>query len=518
MRRKISLWSLALVSLAACASPPPPAVPPAPAPPPDPATAPPPAAAADDLRKAPPSPGPEVQFVPPKIQEARLANGLRLLLVERHELPVVAVEIAVDRGADQASPAVGGFVGAMLTQGTRSRSALDFSDAMGRMGARFGSAIGYDGGGLGAQALASHFPELLSLLGEATTSPAFDRAEVERERSRRLTSLAQINDNPGSLLGIAVGRALYPETHPYAAPVIGTEAALKQLKPADLAAFHAAHVRPDRVTVAIAGDVTRDQAMREVERVFGGWMGAGMPAKEPAAPPADAAGPRVILVDRPGLTQSSVAVGLPGVARSSPDYEALIVLNTILGGQFSSRINLNLREKHAYTYGARSGFEMRHGPGPFTAGGAIVRESTGPAVKELLSEIRRIREEPVSDEELSSAKSNLIQQLPAQFETVGATASTLAGLAIQHLPLDEYANRAAKIQRVTREDVQRVARQYLVPERMKVVLVGDGAVVKAQLEPLGLGAIEVQSSPAAAPAADAAGGAAAAGGKPAKRP
>lgn len=512
MRRKISLWSLALGSLAACGSPPPPAVPPAPAPPPDAATAPPPAAAADDWRKTPPAPGPEVQFVPPRIQEVKLANGLRVLLVERHELPVVAVEIAVDRGADQGAPAVAGFVGAMLTQGTKSRSALDFSDAMGRMGARFGSMIGYDGGGVGAQALASHYPELLSLLGEAIMSPAFDRAEVERERSRRLTTLAQMNDSPASLLQIAVGRALYPEAHPYSAPVIGTEASLQRLKPADLAAFHAAHVRPDRVTVAIAGDVTREQAVREVERVFGAWKGAAKPAQEPAAPPAGAAGPRVILLDRPGLTQSSVAVGLPGVPRSSPDHEALLVLNTILGGSFSSRINLNLRERHAYTYGVRSAFDMRHGPGPFTAGGAIVRESTGPAVKELLAEIRRIGEEPVSDEELAGAKSNLIQKLPAQFETVGATASTLAGLAIQHLPLDEYANRAAKIQRVTREDVQRVARQYLVPERMRVVLVGDAAVVKPQLEPLGLGAIDVQSAPAAAPAA------AAAAGKPAKRP
>ena len=499
-RTRRALFSITVASaalaIAACGSPPPPDVPPAPPPPPDGAPA---RAAADtaDFRKTAPAPGPEVVFTPPKIQEAKLPNGVRVLLVERRDLPVVAVEITTDRGADQAPPAVGGFVGAMLTQGTKTRSSLDFSDAMGRIGASFGSWVGYDGGGVSGQALAPNFDELLTLLGDAYMRPAFAKAEVDRERSRRLTTLAQINDNPGSLLNVAVGRALYPEAHPYAAPVIGTEETLQKIKPSDLAAFHAAHFQPDRTTVSISGDVTREQAMREVERVFGGWKGKAKPAKEPELP-GDRAGPRVVVLDRPGLTQSSVAVGLPGVARSSPDYEALLVMNTILGGQFSSRLNLNLREKHAYTYGARSGFDMRHGPGPFTAGGAIVRESTGPAVGEILSEIKRIREEPVGEEELGAAKENLIGQLPARFETVNATASTLAGLAIYGLPLDEYANRAAKIERVSREDVQRVARQYLVPERTRLVLVGDAAVVKGQLEPLGLGPMDVQSAPAAA--------------------
>lgn len=492
-----------LALLAACAAPPPP-VPPAPAPPPDPVPASTAAAQANDFRKSPPPPGPAIVFVPPRIEEAKLQNGVRVLVVERRELPIVAVEIATDLGADQAPPGVAAFAGAMLVQGTKTRSALAYSDAMGKIGARFGAAVAYDGGGVSGQSLRPHFAEMLELLGDATMHPAFKRAEVERERARRITSLAQMNDRPPALLSIALGEALYPEGHPYRTKEIGTEDALRKIRPADLARYHAAAFRPDHTTVAIAGDISRADAVREVERVLGAWKsapGAAPPAAAPPAPPAPPAGQApILIVDRKGLTQSVLTVALPGVPRSTPDYEAILVMNAILGGQFSSRLNLNLREKHAYTYGAHSHFDMRHGPGPFSAGGAIVRESTGPAVQETLAEIRRIREQPVSPEELADAKSHLIQALPARFESALTTASTLAALAMYHLPLDEFATRVAKIQRVTAADVQRVARATLIPDRLRVVMVADAAAVQAQLSALGLGAADIQK-PAAEPPA-----------------
>ena len=180
-----------------------------------------------------------------------------------------------------------------------------------------------------------------------------------------------------------------------------------------------------------------------------------MPPGEPPAPDDKAA--RIVLIDRPGASQSNVAVALPGVPRTSKDFDAILMMNTILGGQFSSRLNMNLREKHAYTYGAGSCFDFRHGAGPFRAGGAIVRESTEPAIREMLTEIERMRTELVIDEELADAKANVIKQLPARFETAGATAATLASLAIYGLPLDEFATRPARLQKVTREDVKRVA-------------------------------------------------------------
>lgn len=525
--KRIFTVSLAAAALAACSSTPPPPAAPAKAPAPPPPVAAPAPEPPDAFRKTPPPPGPDVVFVPPRIEEAKLANGIRVLVVERHELPIVAVEVITVRGADQAAPGVGAFVGAMLAQGTKTRNALEFSDAIGKLGASFSSWVGFDGGGVRGQSLSPRFGELLTLLGDAYMNPAFSPAEIERERSRRLTRLAEMNDRPASLLSIAQGMALYPEGHPYNTPLLGTEAALKKITRAALVQFHAAQFRPELTTIAVAGNITRADAVKEVERVFGAWKGpAGAPpvpaeAKVPEAPPALAEGaPRVVIVDRPGLTQSTVTVTLPGVPRSTKDYDALLVMNTLFGGQFSSRLNLNLREKHAYTYGARSSFEMRHGPGPFSAGGAIVRESTGPAVKEILAEIERIRREPVTAEELEDAKANLIRQLPARFETAGATASTLADLAIHGLPLDEFATRPARIQRITPEDVQRVAQKYLVPEQLRVVLVGDANAVGEQLTALALGPIAVQKAPgvpagalAAGPQGKAAGGPAQPAGK-----
>ncbi|WP_437999977.1 pitrilysin family protein [Sorangium sp. So ce185] len=512
MKRILSV-SLAAAALAACASnPPAPPAATAKAPPASPTAAAQPPAPADAFRRSPPPPGPEVVFVPPRIEEAKLANGIRVLVVERHELPIVAVDVTTVRGADQAGPGVGAFAGAMLTQGTKTRSALQFSDALGKLGASFSSGVNFDGGGVQGQSLTPRFGEMLTLLGDAYMNPAFAPAEIERERSRRITQLAELNDRPASLLSIAQGLVLYPEGHPYSAPLIGTEAALKKITAGALARFHAAQFRPELTTVAIAGNITKADAVKEVERVFGAWKGpTGAPpvpakAELPAEPPALAAGaPRVVIVDRPGLTQSSVTVTLPGVPRATKDYDALLVMNTLLGGQFSSRLNLNLREKHAYTYGARSSFDMRHGAGPFSAAGAVVRENTGPAVKEIFAEIERMRREPVTIEELADAKANLIRQLPARFETAGATASTVASLAVYDLPLDEFATRPARIQRITPADVQQVAQKYLVPEQLRVVLVGDAGAVGEQLSALQLGEVIVQKAPGATAAPPAAG-------------
>jgi len=242
----------------------------------------------------------------------------------------------------------------------------------------------------------------------------------------------------------------------------------------------------------------------QVTRAFGSWKGQSPKAKVPAAPPEPKSDvPRVVLVDRPGATQSSVALTLVGVPRQNKDYDALLVMNTILGGAFSSRLNMNLREAHAYTYGAGSSFDFRHGPGPFRAGGAIVREKTGPAVTEILKELDRLRTDPVSDAELADAKAYLVRTLPARFETTGNTADTLASLAVYGLPLDEYATRPARFGKVTADDVKRVAATYLAPGAYHLVVVGDAKVVEAQLGEVGLGQVSVRKREAEKkPAAD----------------
>jgi predicted Zn-dependent peptidase len=469
---------------------------PPPAPTPAPPVAPASTAASIEFRKTPPPPGAEPPFVPPNIQEARLANGVRILLVERHDLPVVAVQIVMDRGAAQAASGVGAFVGGMLLAGTRSRPALKLSDELEQLGATYGAWVGYDGSIVQGECLRPKLSALMTIFGDVVQSPAFAKDELERERSRRLTALAQENDRPATLLSNTVAKLLYPAAHPYSTSLLGTEEALKKIGPLELARFHAVHFAPDVTTVAIAGDITKDAAVAEVERVLGKWKGK---AKKAVAigdpPPATGKEARIVLVDRPGATQSNVAVALPGVPRSNKDFDALLVMNTILGGQFSSRLNMNLREKHAMTYGARSGFDMRQGPGPFSAGGAIFRDKTDAAVREILSEMERMRSGLVTEEELTDAKSSLIKQLPARFETVGETASTLSGLAIYALPLDEFATRPTRIGRVTADDVRRVAETYLKPDRARVVVVGDAAGIKQGLSGLSLGEVEMKTPP-----------------------
>ncbi|NUQ74449.1 MAG: insulinase family protein [Polyangiaceae bacterium] len=445
-----------------------------------------------DFRKTAPAPGPAVTFSPPKIEESRLDNGIRILHVERRELPIVALQVSADRGAGEAAPGVASFTAAMLLLGTKTRSALKISDEFLKLGASVGAGADYDSIGVGARCLSPKLPEVLSLLADIVINPAFDPAELKRERSRRLTSILQQNDRPAILLSNAVAAALYPQGHPYSAPLIGLEPDVARVSAAELASFHASSFRPDRVTVAIAGDITKDRAVEEIRRAFAGWQGKAQPAKE-VGPPARLGEKeaRILLLDRPGATQSQVAVALPGVPRVTKDFEAILLMNTILGGQFSSRLNLNLREKHAYSYGVRSSFDMRRGPGPFVAGGAIVRESTGPAVREILAEMKRLQNELVTADELDDARSNLILQLPARFETTSETASTLAYLSTHGLPLDEIATRPARLKAITREDVKRVAEMYLKADIARVVIVGDAKIIKAQLEALGIGSVEL---------------------------
>lgn len=449
----------------------------------------------ESWRKTPPAPEGEVVFTPPKIEEAKLSNGLRVLVVTRRELPIVDVQLAIPRGADQARPGLAAFAAALLTQGTKSHSALQMSDAVKDLGASLGAWAGYDSTHVTGRALTKKLPKLLDLMAEVVREPLFDKAEIERERASRLTSLAQQRDQPSTLLWNTTLEALYPKGSPYASPLLGSEEAVKKFSRADLEGYWKDTFAPEGAVLAFAGDLSLDEAKSQAERVLGAWKAKAKKRAPVAAPPAPGKdAPRVWLQERAKATQSQVALALVGVPRRTPDFEALLVMNTILGGQFSSRLNMNLREKHAYTYGARSGFDMRLGPGPFTAGGAIESKHTEAAIKEILAEIARIRGAPVTDEELQGAKQNLVKQLPARFESGRETAATLGALAVYDLPLDEFAQRPKKIDAVSAADVQRVAEKHLADASRVVIVVGEPSLAKA-LEGLGLGKVAVKKAP-----------------------
>jgi zinc protease len=484
-----SLLALVSTALLACAAAPPAPVPPPPTPPASTGPTQPMAAATTPdapFRAQAPEPGPAPVFVPPKVEEAKLKNGIRVLLVPRHDLPIVALQIVSEHGADQAKPGVAAFTMAGLLLGTKTRSAEQISDALDGLGVAYGTSAGYDGCFLHGQVLSSRFGEALEVLADVWKNPSFPKDELEIERGKRLTWLAQEADSAGAQLSRTMLANLYPERHPYRLPTLGDEASLKAISSNDLATFHRGHLRADHLIISVAGDIEKGPLLEQLEKTFGDWAGKDSPEVAPAKAP-KLTGPRIVLVDRPDATQTNLAVALPGTPRKTPDFEALLVMNTILGGQFTSRLNLNLREAHAYTYGARSHFDMRDGAGPFTAGGAMVREKTTEALKEMFAELERIQKTTVSDEELANAKGNLLQQLPARFETAAETAGTFASLALYGLPLDELSTREAKIKAVTKEEVKRVAEAYLRTGEMRVVLVGDAKVIKPGLSSLGLG-------------------------------
>jgi zinc protease len=493
-----------LVALSACGPAAEPLTPPPPLPPPlttatAPAST---ASAAPDPMSVAPPPAPEGRFIPPRVEERRLANGIRLLVTERHELPIVAFRLAFERGADQGPPGVGSFLAAMLFQGTTTRSAIALDDELRRLGISAEPSADYDSLAVSAQCLSDKLPKALEIVADIVQNPAFSKDEIERARSRRLTSLIQQNDKPSTLLGTTTLALLYPEGHPYHVPVMGNEAAVKAITAGALRSFHKANLVPERLTIAVAGDITLAEAAPLIERAFGSWRGSA-PKPTIPAPPSGPSAPAITLVDRPGLTQSSVSVIRVGLPRLTPDFDAVSMMNVILGGYYSSRLNTNLREKHGYTYGAQSSFEFHRGAGPFSAGATVAREHTGAALKEILAELARMRDELVSQEELDEARARAIRKLPARFESAAFIAGAMSALSVEGLPLDEFATRPERFQKVTREDVKRVATTLLAPETLRVVVVGDAAIVKAQLDALGLGDVVLQRPPKAEPSAPA---------------
>ena len=446
------------------------------------------------FRAGAPDPGATSRFVPPVIEDFTLRSGLRVLLVERHDLPVVVAEYVTRRGGDDVATDRAGLaslVGALLEMGTTHRNALELSDAYAALGAEHGSSMGYSFGVVFAKVLSSNLVPTLEILADIVQHPAFAAEEIERARSVRLAALQQEVDSPAIVAANVGNRVVYGDRHPYGFSPSGTPDTVRAINEADIRRFYATHYVPAQSALVVVGDVTRAALTPMVDQAFGAWQATAPRQRAVAAPPSPATrGPRVFLVERAGAPQSVVSVTQAGVARTSPDYLPLSAMNTILGGTFSSRINLNLRETHAFTYGARSAFQFRRGAGPFTAGGAIITAHTAEAVHEILVELERMRSTDVTVDELSLAKARLAETLPSRFETTDETASAVAELFAMGLPLNDYATLGQRIQAVTVADVRRVAMRYLAPATARIVVVGDHATVAAPLSALNIGAVE----------------------------
>ncbi len=458
-----------------------------------PATLPVPVAAAPiDLTKPPALGAPPALRVPP-ITTRQLSNGLRIVVVEQHELPLADVILQLRTGGEvdpSGKTGAAALTAAMLTEGTTSRSALEIADQAAYLGVRVGAGSGWDQSTVSLHTPTAQLDSAMALFADIALHPAYPASDLERVRKVRLTSLQQLRDRGPAIADRAYATALYGEQHPYGRPLAGTEASVASLSRDDLLGFYARYYRPNNATLVVVGDVKPDDVERRAQALFGGWQRGDVPSVANAT----AQGPKatsLVLIDKPGAAQSSFRIGGIGAPRSTSDYFALQVLNTILGGSFTSRLNQNLRETHGYTYGANSGFALRRSAGPFTASAEVVSAKTDSALVEFMKELRAIRDTVPSDE-LAKAKRYLQLGLPEDFETTGSIAGQLLPLITYGIPLDFYNSAVENIGAVSQTDVQRVARQYVDPDRLTLVIVGDRKTIEPGIRALRPGEIVVR--------------------------
>ena len=427
-------------------------------------------------------------FTPPPVVRRRLSNGLEVVVAERHDLPILAMNLVI-RGGEDVAPkgkeGLAGLTGGLLTEGTNSRDAIKLAGELSEIGASLDASGGLESSGLTLTTLSKHADRALELFTDVLLNPAFPQKDFERLKKQRLAGLMRRADSADAIAGLVYPKILYGPDHPYGR--IDTLKTVGSLTRDDVVEFYKSLFVPNNAALIVAGDTTVDGIVAKLESALKDWK----PGKAPQADPKAEAGRKpatIYLVDKPGAAQSVLAVGQIGVHRKTPDYFPLVVMNGILGGNFSSRINLNLREDKGYTYGARSSFAFRRGPGPFEAGGAVQTAVTKEALVELLKEVADITgKRPATETELAFAKDRLIKGFPGRFEAITGGArqagliGTLTDLVIYDLPDDYFTTYQAKIEAVTPADVARVAKTYIDPEHLTILVVGDRKVIEPKI-------------------------------------
>jgi zinc protease len=446
-------------------------------------------------RSAPPKPAEAKALQLPTPTAFELANGLTVLVNERPGVPIVSASLVVKTGsganpADK--PGLASFTAAMLDEGTASRNALQIADEVAQLGASLNTSSTMDASQVTAGSLRRNLPALLDLMADVVRRPSFPPEEVERQRKSRLASILQQRENPGQVANNAMSAALYGPSHPYGYPDLGTEPSTSSMTRDDMQKFWQQNFVPNNAAIVVSGQVTVNDLRPLLEKAFGDWQ-RGTPAQPSLGNPSTTTA-KLVFVDKPGAPQTQLRVAAIGVPRATPDYVPLVVMNEALGGLFSSRINLNLREQHGYTYGASSQFVFRRSAGPFLIASGVRTDVTAPAVTEVFKEVKRMRETTLTPEELSLAKDSIVRSLPAEFETSARVTGSTANIYIYDLGRNYYTELPAKVSAVTADNVKAMAEKYVVPEKLIVIAVGDRAKVGAELQKLNLGPIELRNA------------------------
>jgi len=440
-----------------------------------------------------PSLGPDPLFRFPEIGRRTLANGLQVWTVEHHAVPLVSFLALLPVGASadpQDRPGLAAMTSDMLDEGCGDLDALALHETLGRIGAHLDSEIGSDATILTVSSLVRFANRASALLADMVIRPRLEAPDFDRVRELRLNRLVQMRDMAPALADRAFAQLLYAN-HPYGHLPIGTEESLRSMILSDVRGFHGLMFAPSRMTIVAAGDATHEALGDFVEAAFGTWTAPATndPADAAALPAPAPTRERIALLHRPAAAQSELRIGHIGAPRRTPDYHALLVLNMVLGGQFVSRINMNLRENKGYTYGARTSFDFRRGPGPFALYASVQSEVTVDAILEAFGELHAIRaDRPVTPAELETGRAALTRGYPRNFETAEQISRGAAQLALYDLPDDYFSTFMPRVRAVDEAAVTRAATEHIDPSRLLTVIVGDREKVGPALPRLNLGA------------------------------
>jgi zinc protease len=436
-----------------------------------------------------PGPGRQRRFQPPTPQRLKIAGGLDLLVVEKHEVPLVAAGVYFPGGAviDPAeAPGLGAFSGRLQIEGTKTRSSTQIAEEADFIAAHPNIGIDRENAFVSTEALTRHWPRALELLTDVVTNPTFPEAEVDRVRKERVTDLRRLRDDANAIAERVSNGLLYGRETPHGHPISGREAAVAKMQQAEAMAQHRRQFLGARPTFLVVGDVETDTVAKQLEEAFAGWA-TDSDASAGLDVGAERGETKIYLIDKPGAAQSVIAAGQVSVPRKHPDFQALQVMNMAFGGQFTARLNMNLREDKGYTYGYRARFDWRRAVSTFLAGGAVQTDVTKEALAETLKEFRDlIGERPIDVEEFDKAQKGMVRGFPPTFETPSQVLRRLLDIVHFELPDDYFTGHVARIEAVTLADVNRVATQHVDPEGLNVVIVGDKAKIEGPLSELGL--------------------------------
>jgi len=441
-------------------------------------------------RTKPPMLPPPQQLKLPNIQQFNLSNGLKVVLMEKHEVPLIQLNVIIKTGVvndPENKSGLASFTMEMIDEGTAGKSSLEIADLIDYLGAKITTSTGVHYSGVHMHTPLTKFDDALKILQDIVLKPDFPKTELERKKKERLTSIIQSHDQPTAIASYAFNQFLFGKVYPYGKSLIGNESSIKATTVEDLIDFHKKYFVANNAFIVAIGDINKEELKKKLEYIFGSWK-EGKVEEINIKTPAQVDRRIVYLIDKPGAPQSVINIGRIGAARLTGDYNSIVVMNTLLGGSFGSRLNQNLREEHGYTYGAFSRFNFRIFPGSFIASSSVQTDVTDKALFEFFKELNGIRE-PLSNADLNRAKNYVALNYPSEFQSVGEIAGHLEEMVEYNLPDNYFNEYISQMLAVTGNEVTAAANKYIIPDQMIVVIVGDKAKIEDGIKALNLGEI-----------------------------